>query len=213
MVLNRFFHIDWRDPASWPWPISYFLVIAAGVLFVAIGVKLIIKPLEMELDRLAAQEKDTKQRIEALWPGTIGLATSRAWLEVLETRYVAAAEWIVSDQDMAGLLAEITKTGHHHSLEFHQFKPAEPGKDGPYRVHSVSMTISGEYGNFLGFIDDTLALPALIEVRSLVIRRGEVALFMEVTLELYQLHPEISGGVSVLPPSTDDNRIRHNEKE
>jgi type IV pilus assembly protein PilO len=97
------------------------------------------------------------------------------------------------EEEIAGLLIDISQTGVASGLEFKLFKPAPPIRQDFYSELPINIEVVGKYDDLCLFISGLAALPRIVTIHDLTITpvdkisvNKQSAMLMAVTIKTYK---------------------------
>lgn len=161
-------NIDFRDPNVQIAGAVIFVSLVIGYTFfltsfVPFGHKprtASISELEVEYDRISADLMKAKQTASRL-------PQVREEYEALSDKWDDAKKLLPTEQEMAGLLAQITVAGQRSGVEFLLFEPKPATPRDIYMENPITIRVTGGYHEVGMFLSRTSNLPRIINVKSL----------------------------------------------
>ncbi len=167
----NFADIDWDFNVAWSWPrpvriavilLSCILILGAGIYYDT-------------LDQVKILETTHKKEIElkALFVlkhnQAVNLPEYQQQLRIIKQRLHDFIKQMPMEEEIAGLLIDISQTGIASGLEFKLFKPAPPIRQEFYSELPINVEVTGKYEELCLFISGLAALPRIVTVHDLVI--------------------------------------------
>ena len=174
--------IDLFDITSWP---SWFRWVVALFMFLMLivgGVRLLITPIAAQIESAQVQEKNLKNAIAKEESFAIVLSEQRRRTQAAKRELDSAIVIINNEEPLRNRLGELSQIGVEIGVEFEQFKPGSREDVTPYRIDSLEIMVSGDYGRLRNFIDRVLGMPGLILVDDFAITKNDSNLTMELKL-------------------------------
>ncbi|MEE8388497.1 MAG: type 4a pilus biogenesis protein PilO [Acidiferrobacterales bacterium] len=171
MKLEDFQSIDWNDFSAWP---LFIKVIGVGVIAVAIlagGFWFIIQD-EIDGYKLA-QEKEQllRKQFVAKKALAVNLPAYKQQMTDMKQTFGSLLRQLPNSTEVPDLLVDITQAGLGQGLKFNLFKPGKERIKGFYAELPISIQVTGPYHQIAGFVSDVAALPRIVTINNITIRK------------------------------------------
>ncbi len=181
--------IDFDNLGSWPAGVKALLCGVLLVSVVAAGYYFHIKDLQLQLDRVEAEEGRLKQDFEKKAFEAANLEAYKEQLAEMEESFGALVSQLPSDTEVPGLLEDITNKGLMNGLEINSIKlQAEQAREF-YVELPIAITATGSYHDLGAFISGMAGLPRIVTLHdfSITARSGNTnALNLSITAKTYR---------------------------
>ena len=163
--------IDWDFNSAWSWPLpirigvivlSCISILGAGVYYDTLG------QLQV-LETLQKKETELKMVFELKHNQSSNLSAYQQQLKSIKQKLQDIIKQMPMEEEVAGLVIDISQTGIASGLEFKLFKPAPPIHQEFYSELPISIEVVGEYEELLLFISGLAALPRIVTIHDLTI--------------------------------------------
>jgi len=187
MDLTELQDIDIADVTTWP---IWFRWIAVAVLGAGIlygGFRYFVEPEQKILTKLESAEKQLKATYLTKKELVVNLPAYRQQMEEIQDRFGVVLRQLPDKTEVPALLIDISQVGLARGLQFQQFKPANTRAEEFYIILPISIQVSGTYHQLAEFISDLAALPRIVTLGNMAIKRQEgTTLSMAAQLYTYQ---------------------------
>ncbi len=163
--------IDWDFNSAWSWPLpirisvivlSGLLVLGGGIYYDTLG----------QLDVLeAAQKKEIELKMVFVLKHNqaANLPAYQEQLKLIKQKLHEIIKQMPMEEEIAGLLIDISQTGIASGLEFKLFKPAPPVRQDFYSELPINVEVTGKYEELCLFISGLAELPRIVTIHDLTI--------------------------------------------
>lgn len=163
--------IDWDFNAAWSWsaPIRAGVILLSCVLLFGAGVYY------DTLDQLAAlkvaekKETELKTIFELKLNQAANLPAYQEQLKQIKQKLNDIIKQMPMEEEIAGLLIDISQTGIASGLEFKLFKPAPPVVKDFYSELPINIEVTGRYDELCLFVSGLASLPRIVTIHDLTI--------------------------------------------
>lgn len=192
--------LDTSDPGRWPLP---FRVGAVGIVFVAvvaIGVYMFVVKEEMPLlERAQQEEQELRGTFEDRQRKAANFDAYRAQLADIERDFGAMLRQLPGKTEVPNLLVDISQTGLGAGLEEQLFQPTGEIQKDFYAELPIRLRYTGDYHELGNFVSGIAALPRIVTLHDITIKRSAEdtpnELTLDVTAKTYRyLDEEATGG-------------------
>lgn len=157
---------------QWPKPIKIGVVVALSVLLIGLGYWLIAKDNFAQYDALQIQEKTLKSDFEIKQHQASNLQAYRNQIEEMKERFGNMLKQLPTQNEMPGLLEDISKTGIASGLAFELFAPLPEVPHDFYIELPIKTVVVGNYHQFAVFLSRVAQMGRIVTLHDFVIERG-----------------------------------------
>lgn len=163
--------VDWDFNAAGSWPktvkigvivLSCFLVLAGGIYFDT------LEQLQI-LDASEKKETELKTLFELKRHQASDVFEHENQLELIKQKLNEMIKQMPIDEEIAGLLIDISQTGIASGLEFKLFKPLPSVANDFYSELPINIEVIGQYEELCLFISGLAALPRIVTIHDFII--------------------------------------------
>lgn len=170
MDLNE---LDLNEIGDWP-AAAKAVVIALLCGLVGFGWYHFVTSGQIEqLERAEQKEQELRQGFERKQHQAANLEAYRRQLAMMEESFGAMLRQLPDQTEVASLLVDVSQTGLAAGLEFERFEPAAEITRDFYAELPIRVRVTGRYHEFARFISGLAALPRIVTVHDIEIRRGD----------------------------------------
>jgi len=198
-IVDELRSLDTSDPGRWPLP---FRVVAVGIAFVAVlafGVYMFVVKEEMPLlERSQQDEVELRGTFEDRQRKAANFDAYRAQLADIERDFGAMLRQLPGQTEVPNLLVDISQTGLGAGLEELLFQPTGEIQKDFYAELPIRLRYTGSYHELGNFVSGIAALPRIVTLHDISIRRGADGspdeLILDVTAKTYRYLDEAAEG-------------------
>ena len=192
--------LDMNDPGRWPLPIRAAAVGLAFVAVVGAGIYMFVlqqeKPL---LDRAKQEEVELRGTFEDRQRKAANFDAYRTQLAEIERDFGAMLRQLPGKTEVPSLLVDISQTAAGAGLDEKLFQPTGEIQKDFYAELPIKLRYSGSYHELGNFVSGIAALPRIVTLHDISIKRGDKdsadELTFDVTAKTYRyLDEEAAGG-------------------
>lgn len=181
--------IDLDNIGSWPASVKAVLCVFLLIAVLVAGYYFHIKDLQLEFDRVQAEESRLKQDFEKKAFEAANLEAYKQQMVEMEESFGALVSQLPSDTEVPGLLEDITNKGLTNGLEINSINlQAEQAREF-YVELPIAITATGSYHDLGAFISGMAGLPRIVTLHdfSITARTGNSnALNLSITAKTYR---------------------------
>ena len=190
--INKLNELDINDLkliGTAPWFVKSILI---AILFVIIVVAGYFVDTTSQLDALKIvenEETSLKQTLDQKQSKAVNLQAYKQQLEDMRQSFGALLRQLPNKTEIETLLTDISQTGISSGLEINYFEPSGLNPKEFYAEFPIKLEVTGRYHEFAEFISGVAALPRIVTLRNIKIKKGKavgVKLTMELTAVTYQ---------------------------
>jgi type IV pilus assembly protein PilO len=183
--------LDTNDPGRWPLPFRIGAVALVFVAIVAIGVYMfVIKDEVPLLERAQQDERDLRTQFEDRQRRAANFDAYRAQLAEIERDFGAMLRQLPGQTEVPNLLVDISQTGLGAGLEEQLFQPTGEIQKDFYAELPIRLRYTGSYHELGNFVSGIAALPRIVTLHDVTIRRSNASspdeLVLDVTAKTYR---------------------------
>ncbi len=163
--------IDWDFNAAWSWSLPVRIgVICLSCIF-ALGAGLYYDAFDQlqALETVQKKETELKMIFELKHNQAANLPIYQEQLKLIKQTLNDIVKQMPVEEEVAGLVIDISQAGIANGLEFKLFKPAPAVHQEFYSELPINIEIIGEYEELLLFISGLAALPRIVTIHDLTI--------------------------------------------
>lgn len=178
--------IDWDRIGVWPLParIAVCLVLAVAILC---GVYfLVIEDLNLQKDRVVAEEADLRKTFESKSFQAANLEAYREQMAEMEESFGALVKQLPSDTEVPGLLEDIDEKGTESNLAIDSID-LKPEKVGEFYVElPIDIKVNGSYHDLGAFVSGVAGMPRIVTLHDYSIAEKDGRLAMSIGAKTYR---------------------------
>jgi type IV pilus assembly protein PilO len=190
-IVDELRSLDTSDPGRWPLPIRagaiavvFAAVTAAGIYWFTV---------QEEVPRLRSAERDEvtlRGQFEERQRKAANFDAYRAQLQEIERDFGAMLRQLPGKTEVPSLLVDISQTGLGAGLEEVEFTPSGEIHKDFYAELPIKLQYTGSYHELGNFVSGIAALPRIVTLHDIRIRRQDDAssdeLILDVTAKTYR---------------------------
>lgn len=178
--------LELGDVARWPAAARavVILFLMGGVIF--LGYWFHTKDQLLELEQVEQQEVDLRVIFEKKAQQAANLEAYEKQLEEMRESFGAMLRQLPNKTEVADLLVDVSQTGLASGLEFELFQPQAENPREFYAELPISIRVIGEYHEFGNFVSGVAALPRIVTLHNVNIKRAGTMLSMDLTAKTYR---------------------------
>jgi len=181
--------IDFDNIGSWPASVKAVLCLLLLIAVLVAGYYFHIKDLQLQFDRVQAEESRLRQDFEKKAFEAANLEAYKQQMLEMEESFGALVSQLPSDTEVPGLLEDITNKGLMNGLEINSIAlQAEQAREF-YVELPIAITATGSYHDLGAFISGMAGLPRIVTLHdfSITARTGNSnALNLSITAKTYR---------------------------
>ncbi len=192
--------LDTSDPGRWPLPIRIGAVSLMFVAVLAFGIYMFVVKEEMPLlERAQQEERELRSTFEDRQRKAANFDAYRAQLADIERDFGAMLRQLPGKTEVPNLLVDISQTGLGAGLEEQLFQPTGEIQKDFYAELPIKLRYTGSYHELGNFVSGIAALPRIVTLHDISIKRttedSPDELTLDVTAKTYRyLDEEATGG-------------------
>ncbi|WP_419421141.1 type 4a pilus biogenesis protein PilO [Legionella sp. D16C41] len=151
-----------ENVGQWPPIIKYLIAASLIAIIIVFGYLLIIKQNLESRDSYIAQEKTLREEFERKQQLAANLQTYKMQLQIMNERFGTMLKQLPAENEMPGLLEDISKTGIASGLAFDLFAPQTEVKHDFYIELPIKLTVIGNYHQLAVFISRIIQMSRIV---------------------------------------------------
>jgi len=180
---------------QWPSFAKYILILLLVTVVLGIGYWVIIKPNFAQYDVLQTQEVPLKADFELKQQQAANLQSYKNQLLIMNERFGNMLKQLPAQNEMAGLLDDISKTGITSGLTFELFAPMPEVVHDFYIELPINITVLGNYQQLALFLSRVVQMSRIVTLHDfdIVVVPGDkkktspgALLEMKITAKIYR---------------------------
>lgn len=137
---------------QWPSTVKYLMASLLAALIIGIGYWIVVKPNFEQYDLLTAEEQTLKADFEVKQQQAVNLQAYKNQLQIMNERFGNMLKQLPAQNEMPGLLDDISKTGIASGLTFELFAPLPEVAHDFYIELPINIIVVGSYQQLAVFI-------------------------------------------------------------
>jgi type IV pilus assembly protein PilO len=192
-------NLDLSNIGSWPLLVKGVIIAVVAVAVLAAGYFLDVQAQQENLEKIISEENRLKSDFEVKQAKAANLEAYKAQMVEMKDSFGAMIRQLPSKTEVEDLLVDISQTGLASGIEFQLFKPLKERHIEFYAELPISLKMTGTYHQFGEFVSGIAALPRIVTLQNISIKRGggkkKDTLTMNVTAKTYRYldESEVSG--------------------
>lgn len=179
---------------EWPRVIKYCIASLLAAIVIGVGYWTIIKSNFEQYNTLSAQEKTLRTDFEIKQRPAANLPAYKNQLEIMNERFGNMLKQLPAQNEMPGLLEDISKTGVASGLAFELFAPMPEVSHDFYIELPINIKVVGNYHQLAVFISRIAEMSRIVTLHDFdivvvnnkqAIRSGDL-LEMKITAKIYR---------------------------
>ena len=180
---------------KWPKPIKIGVILILSLVVLGLGYYLFIGPSIEKYNTLVVQETKLKVEFEGLQQKATNLDAYRNQMKIMNERFGAMLRQLPTQNEMPGLLEDISKTGIASGLTFVLFAPSPEILHDFYIELPIQMIVIGNYHQLAVFLSRVAEMSRIVTLHELVLEQAPVdknktvqgeQLVMKITATIYR---------------------------
>ncbi|MDD5215227.1 MAG: type 4a pilus biogenesis protein PilO [Methylococcales bacterium] len=163
--------IDWDFNAAWSWsaPVRAVVILVSCLVLIGVGVYYDTLDQFAALEVAEKKEAELKTIFELKLNQAANLPAYQEQLKQIKLKLNDIIKQMPMEEEIAGLLIDISQTGIASGLEFKLFKPAPPVVKDFYSELPINIEVLGKYDELSFFLSGLASLPRIVTVHDLTI--------------------------------------------
>ncbi len=161
--------IDWDFNAAWSWstPVRAGVILVSCLVLIGVGVYYDTLDQFAALEVAEKKEAELKTIFELKLNQAANLPAYQEQLKQIKLKLNDIIKQMPMEEEIAGLLIDISQTGIASGLEFKLFKPAPPIVKDFYSELPINIEVLGKYDELSFFLSGLASLPRIVTVHDL----------------------------------------------
>jgi len=184
-IIDDLRSLDGNDPGRWPLPIR---IGATALVFLAVlmlGTYVFVVNEQMpQLERAQQEERDLRATFEDRQRKAANFDAYRAQLNDIERDFGAMLRQLPGKTEVPNLLVDISQTGLGAGLEEQLFQPTGEVQKDFYAELPIKLRYTGNYHELGTFVSGIAALPRIVTLHDIAIKRTQDNMPDELTLDV-----------------------------
>ena len=186
MILSE---INWdiRVAGTWPAPVKNFVIIMAYLIVLAVGIYFDTLDQLNVINSAKNRETTLKNEFETKQKKASNLQEYQNQLSQIEDSLAEMIRQMPTEEELAGLLVDISQTGLASGLQFKLFKPDSPILKDFYSELPINIQVIGKYQELGLFVSGLASLSRIVTLHNITITPdGTIGnLLMTATIKTY----------------------------
>ena len=186
MILSE---INWdiRVAGTWPAPVKNFVIIMAYLIVLAVGIYFDTLDQLNVINSAKNRETTLKNEFETKQKKASNLQEYQNQLSQIEDSLAEMIRQMPTEEELAGLLVDISQTGLASGLQFKLFKPDNPILKDFYSELPINIQVIGKYQELGLFVSGLASLSRIVTLHNITITPdGTIGnLLMTATIKTY----------------------------
>jgi type IV pilus assembly protein PilO len=161
--------LDFKNAWSWSKPVRILVISLCSAAVFGAGVYYDTLDQLQVLETAEKKEAELKTIFELKNNQAANLGAYQEQLKTIKQKLSDIIKQMPLEEEIAGLLIDISQTGVASGLEFKLFKPAPAVVKDFYSELPINIEVTGEYDELCEFISGVAALPRIVTIHDLVI--------------------------------------------
>jgi type IV pilus assembly protein PilO len=161
--------LDFKNAWSWSKPVRILVISICCLAVFGAGVYYDTFEQLQVLETNEKKEAELKTIFELKNNQAANLSAYQEQLKVIRQKLSDIIKQMPHEEEIAGLLIDISQTGIASGLEFKLFKPAPPVVKDFYSELPINIEVVGEYDELCAFVSGLAVLPRIVTIHELTI--------------------------------------------
>lgn len=161
--------LTFENVGQWPIPAKFGLIGFMSLILISLGYWLFIKSTFEDLDNLRAQEITLKAEFETKQRQASNLDAYRNQMRIMEERFGNMLKQLPTENEMPGLLEDISRTGIASGLTFELFAPLPEVRHDFYIELPIKIEVVGDYHQFAVFLNRVAQMNRIVTLHDFVV--------------------------------------------
>jgi type IV pilus assembly protein PilO len=184
-IIQELQSLDTNDPGRWPLPFRIGAVVLTFAAVVGFGVYMFVIKTDMPLlERAQADEQTLRATFEQRQRRAANFDAYRAQLAEIERSFGTMLRQLPGRTEVPSLLVDISQTGLAAGLEENLFQPTGEVQRDFYAELPIRIRLSGSFHDFGNFVSGIAALPRIVTLHDISIRRVDPNVYDRLTLDV-----------------------------
>lgn len=158
-----------ENVGQWPQPVKMGAILICFFLVIGLGYWLIVKGNFEQYESLQNQEQTLRAEFEQKQRQASNLQAYRNQLKIMEERFGDMLKQLPTQNEMPGLLEDISKTGIASGLTFELFAPMPELQHDFYIELPIKITVVGNYHQLAVFLSRVAEMNRIVTIHDFVV--------------------------------------------
>ncbi|WP_019624853.1 type 4a pilus biogenesis protein PilO [Thioalkalivibrio thiocyanoxidans] len=188
MNIKELNEIDLNNIGEASGGVKALILVVIVLLILGLSYYFFIGEQRTELEREENREQQLRAEFEEKQQRAANLEAYEEQLEEMERMFASLLELLPSSAEIPSLLVDISQTGLQAGLEIELFEPRGENRRDFYAEVPIRLRVRGDYEELAEFVSGTSALPRVVTMHDMHIRRGDNDddLLMDATARTYR---------------------------
>ena len=165
--------LDLTNVARWPAAAKAVVILFVMGCVIFLGYWFHTKDQLVSLENIEKKEQELKTIFEKKAKLAVNLEAYEKQLEEMRESFGAMLRQLPNKTEVADLLVDVSQTGLASGLEFELFKPQAEVPREFYAELPINIIVTGDYHEFGDFVSGVAALPRIVTLHNVNIKRKE----------------------------------------
>lgn len=170
-IMDELNNLDLNNLGNASNPIKYGFLTIVFIIIIAAGLYFDTRDQLDQLKKVEASESKLKAEFTKKADQAAKLDLYKDQLAEMQASFQAILRQLPEKTDVESLLVDVSQTGLANGLEIKKFKPSAEEKKGFYAELPISLEVSGEYHDLASFISGVAALPRIVTMHDIKLKR------------------------------------------
>ncbi len=187
-----FSQLELREIGSWPRPLRIGLIVAAGLIGIALMYFILLKSQIEELELVQIQQEEKRKEFKDKYSKAVNLDAYKQQMLQIQDAYKIMLKQLPDSSHVPELIDSISRIATNNNLKFESIKPGDPKSVlGFYKELPIDIKVIGTYHSFGKFVSDISKLSRIVTLHDFTIKadkgQGGNLLSMQITAKTYWL--------------------------
>lgn len=155
------------DIGQWPTPAKVALIAILSSFVVFLGYWFLVKPNFDDYDTLQVKQQELRETFESKQGQAVNLQAYINQMQIMKDRFGAMLRQLPAENEMPGLLEDISRTGVASGLSFELFAPKPEIKHDFYTELPIDIIVYGSYHQLALFLSRVGQLDRIVTLHDL----------------------------------------------
>lgn len=197
--------LEFDSIGSWPKGLRVALIIAAGLLTVALGYFFDLSEAYDAYNAVKIQRDQLEESFEKAYDQASNLEEYKKQVVSVEKSLESLTRQLPKSPEEAGLLDDISRQAISSGLSFQSFKPLPEVQEGFYVEHPIELLLQGGFHSFGEFASNISSMPRIVTIHDFAIKstpNNPKRLDITVTVQTYWTTNKINNPTDQTNPAT-----------
>ncbi len=184
-IIQELQSLDMNEPGRWPLPIRIAAAVITFAAVVGFGVWMFVIKTDMPmLERAQNDEQTLRATFEQRQRRAANFDAYREQLAEMEQSFGTMLRQLPGRTEVPSLLVDISQTGLAAGLEENLFQPQGEVQRDFYAELPIRIRLTGSFHEFGSFVSGIAALPRIVTLHDIQIRRVDPNVYDRLTLDV-----------------------------